>query len=122
MNGVVSRNIDLRSHLKRRLELQRLPIEQLHVQQLWLRHRPQLLLLDRLAKPLRHQALQNLLANLFRKLRPDQRLRHLARTKSRNPRQLLVPLHHRLEALRDLIRAASTSISRVNSGFNDRPA
>ncbi len=103
-NAVVPCNVELRRNLKRCLELQRLSVEELHIQQLRLRHRAQLLVVDRLAERLRHQALQNLLPDLLHKLRPDQRFRHLARAEPRDTRQLLIALRDRLEGLRYLIR------------------
>ena len=101
---VVSGNIELRHHFECCLEPQRLAIRQLQVQQLRLRHRLQFPLRNRAAKTLRNQGLQHLLAQLFRELRPHQRLRHLARAEAGNARQLLVALRHRPIGLRHLIR------------------
>src|SRR3984885_4876337 len=98
-NAVVALKVDLGRNLKRSFKLQRLPIDQLHIPQLWLRDRAQLPLIDRLAESLRNQALQHLLANLLRKLGTDQRLRYLACAKPRDPRQFLVPLDDCLKTL-----------------------
>jgi len=51
-NTVVTSDIDLRTNLKRSLELQRLSVRQLHIEQLRLRYGAQLLLRDRLPEPL----------------------------------------------------------------------
>src|SRR6185437_7898935 len=73
-------------HLKDGMETQRLALFELHLIDLWIGHRKNLLFVERLPQILRHERLHHFAFNVARKPPPHQSRGRLARTKSRNAR------------------------------------